>query len=146
MVVELRLSKVKNMNNGRKRTVLMESVMSTPKDIKPSIDALEDNSQLEFIKRWRKVAQEITKVYEDNPPIYKGSVLSFPEWTHDGCNMEPYWVKLYDYPARIKIQAILDRERKSITKDLFGLPEIYNGPDLADIEKDMALNKNGQDG
>lgn len=125
---------MKSIKPGRKRTALMESVMSTRKDIKPSTNDLEDNCQLEFVKRWRKLAQKINEIREKYPPIYKGKVEVFPEWSsYDGDPMKPYTVERWDYPAESYIDELLKQEYKALNKDLLDITS-YEGPDLCDLE------------
>jgi hypothetical protein len=93
----------------------------------------EDSSQLEFVKTYRKLRSRLHKIYQEYPPIYKGQVKVWPDWTHDGCDMSPRWVDVWEFPSNSVVDSFLKAERNKVPKDLFGEPPVYIGPDLAEL-------------
>lgn len=98
----------------------------------PSTNDLEDNSRLEFVKKWRKVAKKIDAVRKKYPPIYKGGFWVTASF--DGSSCPPWWYDDYEYPAEPRVRTILEQFRAKVGKDLFGIPQIYKGLDLCDLE------------
>lgn len=89
--------------------------------MKPSTKDLKDNSQYEFIKRWRVLANEIEQIRKDNPKIVIESGYTDAYW--DGSFGPNHYYEIVVYPAEAKIDALLRKEYKEadIDKDLLGL-------------------------
>lgn len=116
------------MNVGHKRTALMESVMSTPKDTKPSTTDSEGNSQYAFIRRWRRLADEIDAIRAANPKIVLESGYTDTYW--DGSIGPNHYYEIAVYPAEAKIDALLKKEHE----------ESGMGRDLLDFDRDLGKN------
>lgn len=80
-----------------------------------------DNSQLGFISRWRRLANEIDKIRNENPKIVLESGYTDTYW--DGSIGPDHYYEIAVYPAEAKIEAMLRKEyeESGMGKDLLGL-------------------------
>jgi hypothetical protein len=89
--------------------------------MKPSTNDSEDNSQFAFIKRWRRLADEIDIIRATNPKIVLESGYTTGYW--DGSIGPEHYYEIAVYPAEAKIDALLrkEHEESGMGKDLLDL-------------------------